>query len=283
MTLAPGEKLSRRARVWYDFTAPGMYRISTTVKRALVPEGGSAAEAAEILAYYGGDAAKARENRDSVWTGALTSNTVIVRVVQPLTPTGAVRDGGRWTKDEVPSAVPRLASSSWQPRVNPSAAKSPRELQLEEALETRIALEYELPTDLKEVIEFMNQWIKDRIGVANAIRLDPRIIAANPRQVQIVQENVKVRSALALLLTEASAEDEVANNNELESFMYRGAGVIYISNKSTLMRLKMKEKEFRFYDVRDLLGTLGIAGGASVGQGAPVAQPATTTTAQPIP
>jgi len=143
--------------------------------------------------------------------------------------------------------------------------KTPRELQLEEALETRVSLEYEVPTELSEIIAFLNEIIRNEIGAANTIRLDPKVVELDPRNVQITQKDIKLRKALTLLLTDASTEEEVQANDELDYFIYRDAGVIYISKKQRLQRLRMKEKEFRFYDVRDLLAVLGARGGGGGG------------------
>jgi len=68
---------SSRLRVPYDFTRPGLYRISMTFARRPAPEG------REIVGYYGGDLEKAKQNPDNVWTGSVTSNTVTIRVVRP--------------------------------------------------------------------------------------------------------------------------------------------------------------------------------------------------------
>ena len=75
MTLAPGDKLSQRARVAYAFTLPGPYRVRCTTIRGTKP--GTNA----LRWYYGYDAARTRRNPDNVWTGTLESNTVEVRVV----------------------------------------------------------------------------------------------------------------------------------------------------------------------------------------------------------
>jgi len=66
-----------RLRLPYDFTRPGLYRVSMTIVRRPAPEG------REIVAYYGGDIEKAKQNPDNVWTGTVTSNTVTIRVVRP--------------------------------------------------------------------------------------------------------------------------------------------------------------------------------------------------------
>lgn len=63
-------------RLAYDFTKPGAYKVTFNMTRESLPKG------QEILIYYRGEVAKARENPDNVWIGTLTSNTATIEVVQ---------------------------------------------------------------------------------------------------------------------------------------------------------------------------------------------------------
>jgi len=74
----PGQVLLRRLHLPYDFTERGLYQVSFATTRTGVPTGTS-----YIAGYYGGDAEKAKQNPDNVWTGTLQSNTVTVNVVRP--------------------------------------------------------------------------------------------------------------------------------------------------------------------------------------------------------
>jgi beta-lactamase regulating signal transducer with metallopeptidase domain len=79
VTIQPGQTLSRRAGLPYDFTRPGPYRITTTK---------TAAAHDNLPVYYAGDPAKAADNPDNVWTGELASNEVTVNVVPSQGPWG---------------------------------------------------------------------------------------------------------------------------------------------------------------------------------------------------
>jgi len=138
---------------------------------------------------------------------------------------------------------------------------SPRDLLLNEALEVRVSVDYEVPTDLTEIIAFLNEAIAAKLDIRNALHLDPRIVALDPRPVQIRLERARVRKVLALLLTDATTADEENADDELGFVPYYQAGVIYISNRKRLRRLNMKRKEFRIYDVRDLLAAFPARGG----------------------
>jgi len=138
---------------------------------------------------------------------------------------------------------------------------SPRDLLLNEALEVRVSVDYEVPTDLAEIIAFLNEAIAAKLDIRNALHLDPRIVSLNPRPVQIRLERARVRKVLALLLTDATTAEEENADDELGFVPYYQAGVIYISNRKRLRRLNMKRKEFRIYDVRDLLAAFPARGG----------------------
>ena len=73
LTIGPGQTLSRRAALVFDFSKPGIYKVSTS----------KSPDARELKWFYGGDADKMRQNPDRVWMGTLTSNTVIVSVAVP--------------------------------------------------------------------------------------------------------------------------------------------------------------------------------------------------------
>ena len=73
---------SHKFRLRFDFTRPGAYRISSST-------GGQAHWYGwATRRYYGGDAEKAKQNPDNVWTGTLKSNTVTVKIVRPPTQPG---------------------------------------------------------------------------------------------------------------------------------------------------------------------------------------------------
>lgn len=77
VVFGPGHMVRCRVRVRYDFTQPGVYRVSTTKTSGFAPDYW------DMMAYYGADADKAKQNPDNVWTGTLKSNTVTVRIVRP--------------------------------------------------------------------------------------------------------------------------------------------------------------------------------------------------------
>ncbi len=139
---------------------------------------------------------------------------------------------------------------------------TPRDLQLELALDTKISVEFELPTDLKDIIAAMNDAIKasrayDAGGIENALQLDPNVVANAPRQITITRHDEPVRNLLAIILLEASSDDEVSANTALDFYANHDLGSIYISKPNRLTALKMRDKELRIYDVRDLLPSLG--------------------------
>ena len=137
---------------------------------------------------------------------------------------------------------------------------SPRDLLLNEALEVRVSVEYEVPTDLRDIIAFLNEAIENKLKLRAALHVDPRIVELNPRPVQITLANTRVRKILTLLLTDATTEEEEQGRNELGFIPYYQAGVIYVSNRQRLLRLNMKRKVYRFYDVRDLLAKFPVGG-----------------------
>lgn len=141
---------------------------------------------------------------------------------------------------------------------------SPRDLKLAEALRVRVTLEYEVPTELSEIVDFMNAMIARKVGLRGALRLDPKAIELNPRHVQLTMENVRVARALRLLLTDATTADEERTDNALSFVHWSDAGVIYITHRRRLRRLSARRKTFRFVDVRDLLAAypVGPGGGA---------------------
>ena len=90
--LAPGEILRCKVRLHYNFTRPGKYLVRT--KKESKPDG------PEMMAYYGNDAAKARQNPDNVWTGSLMSNTVTVEIVAGKNPEQTLLPGSHLTLAE---------------------------------------------------------------------------------------------------------------------------------------------------------------------------------------
>jgi len=74
-TVPVGETITRRTRLWCDFTQPGTYEISATVRHT-----------GYVGHYYGGDFEKATQNPDHVYSGTLKSNTVTVEVARPPEP-----------------------------------------------------------------------------------------------------------------------------------------------------------------------------------------------------
>lgn len=79
LAIGPGQVLSQRAPLAYDFTSPGVYKVSTTKH----------ADKQELKWFYGKDADALAKNPDRVWTGTLASNTVTMSVQAPAKPTGA--------------------------------------------------------------------------------------------------------------------------------------------------------------------------------------------------
>ena len=77
VTIAPGQTLTNRIWLSYNFGNEGAYKVSITTTREPSPDG------RKIMAYYDGDPEKAKQNPDNDWTGTLTSNTVTVNVVRP--------------------------------------------------------------------------------------------------------------------------------------------------------------------------------------------------------
>ncbi|MBN2684009.1 MAG: HEAT repeat domain-containing protein [Pontiellaceae bacterium] len=70
ITIAPGQTVTNRVALPYDFTKPGTYRIL-----AVRPDLANAAQF-----YYDNDASAIAANPDHVWTGKLVSNEVEVKV-----------------------------------------------------------------------------------------------------------------------------------------------------------------------------------------------------------
>lgn len=95
ITIQPGQTLSNRVEMQYDFSKPGSYRIA-----AVKTEPGPTFL---LQNYYGGVPSKMAENPDNVWIGELESNEVQANIVP-----------GSEIKDEAP-ANPR-------PRGGPPAA-----------------------------------------------------------------------------------------------------------------------------------------------------------------
>ena len=138
--------------------------------------------------------------------------------------------------------------------------KSPRDLLLQEALRVRVSLDYEVPTDLSEIIEFLNEAISQKLKIKHALRLDPRVIEVDNRAVSIKMDDVRVAKVLNLLLTDATTPDEEDAGNALGYVHWSDGGVLYITNQQRLRRLNRKRREFRFHDVRDLLAKYPMRG-----------------------
>jgi hypothetical protein len=161
---------------------------------------------------------------------------------------------------------------------------TPRDLALQEALETRVSLDYALPTELAEIVSFLNEAISAKTNIKDALMLDQRVIATNPRPVKIVAQDITVRKALVLILSQATTEDEENNNNDLGIIPGYQHTVIYISNKARLIRLAMTQTDLRVYDVRDLfanfpMGQSGTGiGGAAGATGTGTTSGTTTST-----
>ena len=73
LAIGPGQTLTHRAGLSYDFRTPGVYKVSTS-KRAYKRE---------LEWFYRKQADKIENNPDRVWTGTLTSNTVTLTVEAP--------------------------------------------------------------------------------------------------------------------------------------------------------------------------------------------------------
>jgi hypothetical protein len=155
---------------------------------------------------------------------------------------------------------------------------TPRDLALKEALETRVSLDYALPTDLAEIISFLNEAIALKTNVKDALMVDPRILATDPRPVKIVLQDTTVKRALMLILSQATSVDEENQNNELSFITGYQNAVIFISNKARLLRLNMARKEFRIYDIRDLLSAFPVGGPGGTGTTTGTAGTTTGTT-----
>ncbi len=96
VTISPGQTLSRRVGLQYDFTKPGPYRITTTKT-----------DRQDILRYYyPNDPAKAAANPDKVWTGELISNEVTVTIVPSKGPWGKASKEGLAIRLRAKSGVP---------------------------------------------------------------------------------------------------------------------------------------------------------------------------------
>ena len=70
LAIGPGQVLSQRAPLTYDFSGPGVYKVSTTKH----------GDKQELKWFYGKNADGLAKNPDRVWTGTLASNTVTVKV-----------------------------------------------------------------------------------------------------------------------------------------------------------------------------------------------------------
>ena len=80
VTVKPGQTISNRIAVPYDFTRPGPYRISSTQWHL---------DPGTSQAYYADDETKVAQNPDNVWTGKLESNEIEVEIV----PTAQISPG----------------------------------------------------------------------------------------------------------------------------------------------------------------------------------------------
>jgi hypothetical protein len=233
VALEPGKAVAKSMRLYYDFGKPGAYTVSASITRG----------AGDLAAYYAGDATGRQQNPDNVWTGTIAAAPITINVVRP---------------GQKPPNKEAVAPTAYA--LNPYERYTPRELQLQLALDTKISFDFELPTDLKEVIEFINEVVKAQTGIANVLHLDPHTVAGQARQVPMIQRDIPLRNALALILLDASTDAEIAGNNELGYYADRNLGVVYITNQPRLLALKMRDKEFRFYDVRDLLDKFPVGG-----------------------
>ena len=237
LTIEPGKAITRAVRLPLDFTQPGVYAVCASAHR----------DPGDLAIYYPGDAAAQAQNADNVWTGAAVSNAVIVNVVRPGRKQAALE-----TK---PSRTP------WASTPNATVKVSPRDLQLQLALDTKISIEFDLPTDLKEVVASINEMIKAQTGIQDPIMLDPRVVATEPRQVTINRHEESVRNVLRIILLQASSDQEITNNSALDFYANRDLGVIYVSNPTRLVALKVRDKELRIYDIRDLLALFPVGSG----------------------
>ena len=70
--------MSRWFPLPYDLTKPGRYELQIRSRPEWLQEG--------ISLYYDGNAKRIRENRDNVWSGAITSNRVTIEVVRAYPP-----------------------------------------------------------------------------------------------------------------------------------------------------------------------------------------------------
>ena len=78
LTIKPGQKLSKRVGLPYDFSSPGPYRVTT--KTAVLQN--------SFRFYYGNDKNGIANNPDNVWAGELKPNAVTVNVVSATGPWG---------------------------------------------------------------------------------------------------------------------------------------------------------------------------------------------------
>jgi hypothetical protein len=127
-----------------------------------------------------------------------------------------------------------INSHSPVPLPSYDVSMTPRQLQLEIALDTRVSLEYEVPTELNEIIGFLNELVRVQTGIADSILLDPKVIAADPRAVTITQHDMKLRIALRALLDKVTTAAERTAKNELDYAVRKEAGIILVSNKDRL-------------------------------------------------
>jgi hypothetical protein len=142
---------------------------------------------------------------------------------------------------------------------------TPRDLELRAALAVRVNLDYALPADLAEIVSFLNEHIAAKANFTNALMLDGRVVATDPRQVKITMEDVRVGTALALILTEATTAAEEAANNDLTLVPSFEHAVIYITQTDRARRLNARRKELRIYEVRDLLAQFPVGGQGGAG------------------
>jgi len=81
----------------YDLTKPGRYELQISSRPEWLQEG--------ISPYYDGNAKRIRENRDNVWSGAITSNRVTIEVVRAYPPEPPESDQQLTARIRVPAGT----------------------------------------------------------------------------------------------------------------------------------------------------------------------------------
>jgi len=132
------------------------------------------------------------------------------------------------------------------------AQKTPKELELEEALETRVDLSF-VDTPLRDVVDFLKTLVRVDIN------LDVTTIQTSERLITLQLKDARLKDALRLLLQGASLPEELAQNNGLD-YIITPASIV-ISTKSKLQLLQKYRMDMRIYDIRDFMAMSGEGGG----------------------